>query len=122
MAEFTPKAELVDERECDFAGALAALHELIGAQVTMWVLGARIDSPEPAVTVSARLDGAVELGQDRESAMAFRVGDALLVLSPDSLAGSWRSAYERREDGARWLVLTFLFDGGARIEIEEYVA
>jgi hypothetical protein len=38
-----PHADLVSARECDFAEALAALHELVRARVTVDVLGAASD-------------------------------------------------------------------------------
>jgi hypothetical protein len=120
MPEPIPEAELIDERECDFLGALAALHELLGTNVTMWVFGGHCDSIEPVLTISACLEGALELDDDGDAPVGFRAGAALLVVGPSSLVEAWRSEYRRSADGATWLVVTLVFEGGTRVEIEEH--
>ena len=116
-----PHAQLVSERECDFAEALAALHELLGSMVTMWILGAGTDTRRAAVTVRAPVTGGLELGNRASSAIGIYVGDALLVVDAEILAGAWREEYERLSDGARWTVLSLEFRGGAQVEIEKQV-
>ena len=96
-----PHAQLISERECDFAEALAALHELLGSTVTMWILGARAGTRRAAVTVHAPVTGGLELGEDESAAVGIHIGDALLVVCAESLAGAWREEYERLSDGAR---------------------
>lgn len=117
----TPHAQLVSERECDFAEALAALHELLGSTVTMWILGARTDTRRAAVTVRAPVTGGLELGDGDSAAVGVHIGDALLVVCAETLAGAWREEYQRLCDGARWTVLSLEFRGGAQVEIEQQV-
>jgi hypothetical protein len=110
-------ARLVNERECDFTEALAALHELLGSTVTMWILAARTDTRRAAVTVRAAVTGALELGDGDSAAVGVHIGDALLVVCAETLARAWRDEYERLSDGARWTVLSLGFRGGAQVEI-----
>lgn len=117
----TRHAELVSERECDFANALAALHELLGSTVTMWILGAQAHTRRAAVTVRAPVMGGLELGGGDSTAVGVHIGDALLVVCADSLAAAWRDEYERLSDGARWTVLSLEFRGGIHIEIEQHL-
>lgn len=121
MSEPIPHAQLVNERHCDFAETLAALHELLGSTVTMWVLGACPESQEAAVTTCARLAGAVEFDADNSSPVGLWVGEALLVVGSESLAAATRQEYERLADGARWTVVSMWFRGGARVEIEQAI-
>jgi len=114
-----PHAQLISERECDFAEALAALHELLGSTVTMWILGARAGTRRAAVTVHAPVTGGLELGESDSAAVGIHVGDALLVVCAETLAGAWRDEYVRVSDGVRWTVLSLEFHGGTQVEIEQ---
>jgi hypothetical protein len=116
-----PHADLVSARECDFAEALAALHELAGAAVLVQVLGASSESRASVLTLRGMVERGYELGQTERSPIVFEIAGALLVVSPDSLAGAWREAYERRSDGVRWRVVGLAFRNGAYVELEEAV-
>src|SRR4051812_42810112 len=107
--EALPAAELVSSRECDFAEALAALHELVGASVILQVLGAGSASRASALTLSGIVERGYELGQSELSPIVFDVAGAVLAISPDSLAGGWREEYERRSDRIRWRVVGLAF-------------
>jgi hypothetical protein len=119
MSETEPYAHLVSERECDFVEALAALHELLGSTVTVWILGSHTESRQAAVTISARVLGGLELGEDTCDPVGIQIGDALLVLSPESLGRATRQEYERRADGVRWTVVGLELRSGVRVEIDE---
>jgi hypothetical protein len=114
-----PHADLVSARECDFAEALAALHELVGVPVIVEVLGAGSESTASALTLQGVIERGYECGRSGLSPIAFEIGAAMLVLSPESLAGAWREEYQRRGDGARWRVVGLAFANGAYVELEE---
>jgi hypothetical protein len=113
------QAELISERECDFVEALAALHELVGSVVNLWVLGAKEGSRLATLTASGLVAGGAELGPGDSAPVALSIAGATLLVSPDTLAGAWRDEYERLVDGARWLVLYLRFRGGTEIELEQ---
>lgn len=116
-----PHADLVSARECDFAAALAALHELVGAPVIVEVLGACFESTASTLALRGVVERGYELGHSELSPMVFEIGEATLVLSPESLAGGWREEYERRSDGVRWRVVGLAFRNGAYVELEEVI-
>ena len=118
MSDADHYADLISERECDFAETLAALHELLGSTVTMWVLGARPRSRDAAVIVCAPVLGGLEFSEDCADPVGIQIGDALLVIAPDRLGGASRQEYERRSDCARWTVVSLVFRGGVTVEIE----
>jgi hypothetical protein len=88
--EALPPADLVSSRECDFAEALAALHELVGLPVIVQVLGAGSASRASALTLSGIVEPGYELGQSELSPVVFDVAGAMLAASQDSLAEGWR--------------------------------
>jgi hypothetical protein len=114
-----PHADLVSARDCDFAEALAALHELVGARVIVAILGGASESTASALSLKGVVERGYELGQSEVSPIAFEIAGATLVLSPDSLAGGWREEYQRRSDGVRWRVVGLAFRNGAYVELEE---
>lgn len=114
-----PHADLVSARECDFAEALAALHELVGVPVIVEVLGASSESSASALTMRGVVGRGYELGRSELSPVAFEIAGATLVLSRDSLAAAWREEYERRSDRIRWRVVGLAFRNGAYVELEE---
>src|SRR4051794_10501585 len=108
-----PHADLVSARECDFAEALAALHELVGARVIVDVLGAASDSTASALTLQGVIERGYEVGHSPLGPIAFEIAAAALVVSPDNLDGGWREEYQRRSDGVRWRVVGLAFRSGA---------
>jgi hypothetical protein len=119
--EALPPADLMNSRKCDFAESLAALHELVGVQVVVQVLGAGSASRASALTLSGVVERGYELGHSELSPIVFDVAGAMLAVSPDNLAGGWREEYERRSDGARWRVVGLAFTSGVYVELEETV-
>jgi hypothetical protein len=116
-----PQADFVGERACDFAEALAALHELVGCVVTVSVLGGLRESRHAPLVLRGDLCCGYELGRAEDSPVCFELAGVLLFVSPDNLAGAWREEYRRRCDGRHWLVVTLQYRGGARIEIEQLI-
>jgi hypothetical protein len=116
-----PHAELVSARECDFAESLAALHELVGASVLVQVLGVGSASRASSLTLGGVVERGYELGQTELSPIVFEIAGAMLVMTPDSLAGGWREEYERRADSVRWRVVGLAFRNGAYVELEEAI-
>jgi hypothetical protein len=114
-----PHADLVSARECDFAEALAALHELVGAPVLVQVLGASSECRASVLTLRGMVERGYELGQTERSPIVFEVAGAMLVMTRDSLAGGCREEYERRSDGVRWRVVGLAFRNGVYVELEE---
>ena len=116
-----PRADFLGARELDFAGALAALHELLGRWVTVFVLGGLREGRNAPLALRGALECGDELGRDDGSPLCFEVGGALLMVSPDTFAGAWRHEYCRRSDGRHWLVVTLHYDGGAVVQLEELI-
>jgi hypothetical protein len=104
-------------RECSFAEALAALHELIGEAVAVNVGPA--GAPGTFLTMTGTLARGYELGRSENSYVAFDVGEATLRFSPATLVGAWREECVRASDGSSRRVVALELRLGIEVEIEE---
>jgi hypothetical protein len=107
---------MLSARQCGFVEALAALHELIGANVQLSVGPAR--APGTFLTSVATLARGYELGRSERSSIAFDVGETTLRFSPESFVTAWREEYVRRSNGMRRLVVAIELRSGVEVEIE----
>lgn len=107
----------IDERECDFGEALAAMHALIGRRVCVCVRGASPRTREPALLFTGRVERGVELGGEGDGALAIEVAGVLIYLSERNLLGAWQTEYADGDD--RWLSVGLVLDGGLALEIDE---
>lgn len=107
----------MNEHECDFAGALAAMHELVGSEVGVWVLGAWSRTSEPTLAFTGRVERGIELGPRKEDAVGFDIGGVLLCLSARTLETAWRC--EHPGPGGGWLAVGLRFRGGVEIEVDQ---
>ncbi len=105
------------ERECDFVGTLAALHQLIGSRVSVRVLGARAAGEEEVLIFAGEVERGFELEPGNGGAVAFDIGGVLVCLSERSLERAWR--WEWRAGTRAWLGLTLQFRAGIDVEIDE---
>jgi hypothetical protein len=119
----TPHADLVSARECDFAETLAALHELVGRRVAVYLLGGMfVEARCTPAAFSGTLARGYELGGRNDAPLCFEVGDAgSLLVASQTLGCAWREEYERASDGVRWRLVALHFRGGACLEVEELV-
>jgi hypothetical protein len=108
---------MLSARQCGFAEALAALHELIGAKVQLSVGPAR--APGTFLTSVATLARGYELGRSERSSIAFDVGEATLRFSPQSFITAWREEYARRTGGTPRRLVAIELRSGVEVEIEE---
>lgn len=107
----------MSEHECDFAGALAAMHQLVGSEVGVWVLGAWSRTSEPTLAFSGRVERGIELGPRKDDAVGFDIGGILLCLSERTLEAAWRCEYP--DPGGRWLAVGLRFRGGVEVELDQ---
>lgn len=105
------------ERQCDFAEALAAMHELVGSEVSVSVLGARPWTTEVMLAFSGRVERGLELGPRTDDAVGFEVAGVLVCLSERTLESAWRCEYAAGAE--RWLAVGLRFRGGTEVEIDE---
>jgi hypothetical protein len=106
----------VSSRECDFVGALAALHELIGGMARVSVRPTA--SPGTFLVSAGTLTRGYELGRSERSAVAFDVGETTFQVSPNTLMAAWREEYVGPDGSHRRLVAMEL-RCGTEIEVEE---
>jgi hypothetical protein len=106
----------VSSRECGFAGALAALHALIGGMARVSVRAAA--SPGTLLVSAGRLTRGYELGRSERSAVAFDVGETTFQVSPDTLIAAWREEYVG-PDGSHRRSVAMELRCGTEIEVEE---
>jgi RNA polymerase sigma factor (sigma-70 family) len=112
-----PFERALSERRCDLAGALAAMHELVGSEVSVSVLGARSPTSEAMLAFSGRVERGLELGPRPNDAVAFEVAGVLICISERILEGAWRCAYAVGAE--RWLAVGLRSCGGTEVEIDE---
>jgi hypothetical protein len=103
---------------CGFAEALAAMHELVGSEVSVWVIGGGARASELALAFSGRVERGLELGAANDDPVAFEVGGVLLCLSEHALASARRGEYVGA-DGERRLVVGLQLVGSLEIELEQ---
>jgi hypothetical protein len=106
----------VSSRDCDFVGALAALHALIGGMARVSVRATA--SPGTFLVSVGRLTRGYELGRSERSAVAFEVGETTFQVSPNTLIAAWREEYVGPEGSHRLSVVMELCCG-TEIEVEE---
>ena len=107
----------ISERRCDFIGAIAAMHELVGSEVGVWVLGTWSRTSEPTLVFSGRVERGLELGPRKDDAVGFEIGGVLLSLSTRTLETAWRSEYPGA--GRRWLAVGLRLRGGLEVEVDQ---
>ena len=105
------------ERQCNFAEALAAMHELVGSEVGVWVLGAWSRTSEPTLAFSGRVERGLELGPRKDDAVGFDIAGVLLCLSARTLETAWRCEYPG--PGGRWLAIGLRFRGGVEVQVDQ---
>lgn len=110
---------LLSARECDFAEALAALHELIGTTVRVSVGPAR--GPGTFMTAVGRVLRGYELAPSERSSVAFEIGDATLLFSHATLVRAWREEH-LRGPGVRCRIVALELRIGVEVEVEELEA
>jgi hypothetical protein len=110
----------LSERECDFAEALAAMHELVGSEVSVSVLGARPQTSEVTLAFSGYVERGLELGPRTDDAVGFDVAGVLVCLSERTLESAWRCEYAAGAE--RWLAVGLRFCGGTEVEIDQLPA
>jgi hypothetical protein len=103
---------------CGFAEALAAMHELVGSEVSVWVMGGQPRASELTLAFTGRVERGLELGAANDDPVAFEVGGVLLCLSERALARAWRGEYVGA-DGGRRLVVGLRLVGSLEIELEQ---
>lgn len=113
----SPSEQAIDERRCDFAETLAAMHELVGSQVSVCVLGARPRTSEAALLFSGRFERGLELGPRNDDGVGFEIGGVLLCLSERTLESAWRGEYAAGTE--RWLAVGLRFRGGTEVELDQ---
>jgi hypothetical protein len=105
------------ERQCNFAEALAAMHELVGSEVGVWVLGVWSRTSEPTLAFSGRVERGLELGPRKDDAVGFDIAGVLLCLSARTLETAWRCEYAG--PGGRSLAVGLRFRGGVEVEVDQ---
>jgi hypothetical protein len=87
-----PHADLVSARECDFAETLAALHELVGRRVAVYLLGGMfLEARCTPAAFTGTLTRGYELGGRNDAPVCFEVGQAGSLLAvPETLERAWR--------------------------------
>jgi hypothetical protein len=113
-----PYAELVDERDLDFAGVLAGLHELVGKEVSIRAAGPEGEHVAPLV-ISGTLHRVFEIARASDAPLVAEIGDVSLMLGERRVVGGCREVYRRTGDGATWLLVFLRYRNGATIEVEE---
>jgi hypothetical protein len=103
---------------CGFAEALAAMHELVGSEVSVWVMGGRPSAGGLTLAFTGRVERGLELGAANDDPVAFEVGGVLLCLSERALASAWRGEYVGA-CGERRLVVGLRLVGSLEIELEQ---
>ncbi len=83
----TPHADLVSARECDFVETLAALHELVGRRVAVYLLGGMfVEGRCTPAAFSGTLTRGYELGRRSDSPVCFEVDEAgSALLAPQTV-------------------------------------
>ena len=114
MSSFEPATS---ERQCNFAEALAAMHELVGSEVGVWVLGVWSRTSEPTLAFSGRVERGLELGPRKDDAVGFDIAGVLLCLSARTLETAWRCEYAG--PGGRSLAVGLRFRGGVEVEVDQ---
>jgi hypothetical protein len=110
---------LAEERECDFAGALAALHELIGHRVTVTVTSTGGSGHPMPIAISGTLARGTELARNERAPILFELDPSgYLSLLPRWLECAWREVW-RRDDEHEWLCVWLRFRGGTEVEVEQ---
>lgn len=107
----------MSEYECDFAGALAAMHELAGSEVGVWVVGTWSRTSEPTLAFSGRVERGLELGPKKDDAVGFDIAGILLCISERTLETAWRCLYPG--PGGPWLAVGLRFRGGVEVEVDQ---
>jgi hypothetical protein len=107
----------MSERQCDFVGALAAMHELVGSEVSVWVLGAWSRTSAPTLAFTGRVELGLELGLQKDDAVGFDIAGVLLCLSASTLETAWR--WEYAGPGGRCLGVGLRFRGGVEVQVDQ---
>lgn len=113
-----PYAELIDDRELDFAGVLAGLHELVGKEVSISAAGPAGEHVAPLV-VSGALHRVFEIARAPDAPLVAEVGDVALMLGERRVVSGCREVYRRSGDGATWMLVFIRYRNGATVEVEE---
>lgn len=114
-----PDAHLVSDRECDFTALLAAVQELVGTEVQLWVMGEPVSSHRAPFVLRGDVACAYEIGAANDAPVVVEVGGAALCLSERTVTAARREEYEIRETGRRWLLVWIEFSRRTSIEIEQ---
>lgn len=93
------------------------MHELVGSEVAVWVLGAWSRTSEPTLAFSGRVERGLELGPRKDDAVGFDIAGILLCLSERTLEAAWRCEYQG--PGGRWLAVGLRFRGGVEVELDQ---
>jgi hypothetical protein len=93
------------------------MHELVGSEVTVWVLGAWSRTSEPTLAFTGRVERGLELGARKEDAVGFDIDGVLLCLSARTLETAWRCEYPG--PGGRCLAVGLRFRGGVEVEVDQ---
>lgn len=115
-----PYAELIDNRELDFAGVLAGLHELVGKEVSINVAGPSGEHAAP-LAISGTLHRVFEIARDPGAPLVAEIGDVALMLGERRVVSGCREFYRRTADGATWLLVFLRYRNGATVEVEEFI-
>jgi hypothetical protein len=107
----------MSERQCDFVGALAAMHELVGSEVSVWVLGAWSRTSVPTLAFTGRVEVGLELGLRKDDSVGFDIAGVLLCLSARTLETAWR--WEYAGPGGRRLGVGLRFRGGVEVQVDQ---
>jgi hypothetical protein len=119
--EREPDPQLACQRECDFAELLAALHELLGSEVELWLMGEPVASRRAPLLLRGQLEQAWEIGREPNAPIVFGIAGAVLSLSAETVTGALREEYVSRSSGRRWIVVWIEFSRSFSIEIEQIV-
>jgi hypothetical protein len=115
-----PYAELIDDRDLDFAGVLAGLHELVGREVSIGAAGPAGEHAAPLV-ISGTLHRVFEIARASDAPLVAEIGDVALMLGERRVVGGCREVYRRSADGVTWLLLFLRYRNGATVEVEQVI-
>jgi hypothetical protein len=115
-----PYAELIDNRDLDFAGVLAGLHELVGKQVYVTVAGPNGEHVAP-LAISGTLHRVFEIARTPDAPLVAEVGEIALMLGERRVTSGCRELYRRTADGATWILVFIRYRNGATVEVEEVI-